>query len=114
MFSELAVILVWVGIHVWGVYVRGWVCPAMNTHLLGWVWPGEGARHETWGRGEYLSPSLDMGPGILLPPPPPVLTPSLGPQKTYGWQAGGTHPTGYFLVCTTYPYTFSSVLSNVE
>ena len=26
--------------------------------------------------------------------PPPALTPSGGHQNTYGWQAGGTHPTG--------------------
>ena len=29
-----------------------------------------------------------------LPPPPFILTSSGGYQNTYGWQAGGTHPTG--------------------
>ena len=28
--------------------------------------------------------------------PPPVLTPSGSHHNTYGWKAGGTHPTGIF------------------
>ena len=44
------------------------------------------------GRGGsmYTTP-LDLG----YPPYTPLaLTPSAGHQNTYGWQAGGTHPTG--------------------
>ena len=46
--------------------------------------------HETG--GEY-PPSGTWDLGYL---PPPVPTPSGGHQNTYGWQAGGTHPTGMF------------------
>ena len=40
-----------------------------------------------------------MGPGI-----PPVLTPSGYHQKTYGWQADGTHPTEMFSCSLMFSY----------
>ena len=94
-----------------GGYPRvDWVCPE-GGYVQGWMARG---RSQTWdrGRGWVLSPL--PGHGTWDADHPLVLTPSLGRQNTYGWQAGGTHPTGCFLVCTTYQYTFSSVLSNVE
>ena len=39
-----------------------------------------------------------------------VLTSSGGHQNTYGWQAGGTHPTG-MLSCFSY-YGYCCVLQN--
>ena len=50
------------------------------------------------GRDEYVQgyppPTWDLGyPPLLLTPP-----------KTYGWQAGGTHPTGMLSSCSTFCY----------
>ena len=40
-----------------------------------------------------VSPPLDISPGDLAPPST-VLTSGSSHRNTYGWQAGGTHPTG--------------------
>ena len=66
MFSQLAVILGWVGIHEWGKYVQGVGMSMGKSPPFGGGYgkgkepdmrPGEGS--------EYLSPSLDQGPGML-------------------------------------------------
>ena len=41
-----------------------------------------------------LGVSTPLGTWDLGYLPPPGPTPSGGHQNTYGWQAGGTHPTG--------------------
>ena len=51
-------------------------------------------------KNSYLHWGSNMGPLVqicsleALPPPPLVLTSSGGHQHMYGWQPGGTHPTG--------------------
>ena len=43
-------------------------------------------------RGWWVPTPLDLRPGI--PIRPLLLAPSGGHQNMYGWQVGGTHPTG--------------------
>ena len=85
------------------------------------------SRHQTWGPtpffpwtsdllGTYPLPATDIWWLSLRPvqicsiedllhcsPPPPtnplVLVSSGGHRNTYGWQAGGTHPTGMMSCC---------------
>ena len=52
--------------------------------------------------------SPDMEPGDPLP----VLTPSGGHPNTYGWQAGGTHPTG-ILSCFSFSFISRLLRCNV-
>ena len=59
-----------------------------------------------WISLETCSNLFTWGPTPPPPPPQPVLTSGDGHQNTYGWQAGGTHPTGV-VSCSKY---FSSSL----
>ena len=86
-----------------GMSGGGWVCPGVEIPMgrggvCGYVWGGVGyPRGEGDGNVQGVSTHclyiLDMGSEIPTLPPL-VLTPSGSHQNTYGWQAGGTHPTG--------------------
>ena len=47
---------------------------------------------------------MNTGGGVLTPTP--LLTLSDGHQNMYGWQAGGTHPTGMFSCIVRCEYDF--------
>ena len=66
------------------------------------MFPGGNSREGRYVQGTGMSRgggavgSMFRGGGMpwdLGCPPSPVLTPSDSDQNTYGWQAGGTHPT---------------------
>ena len=59
------------------------------------------------GRGGYVYPPPDMGPGIPIPPP------CGGHHNTYSWQVGGTHSTG-MLSCIQIQRWLSSLIDQYQ